>query len=150
MELARRAGGGDKDSRARLREILDHNPELWKAAGDAGAFAVREWVELVAGGNALAAESIPRKLAELKASLAGPSAAPLERLLIDYVGVTWLAAQHGEMGAAQAGGSLEQARLRLRRAESAQRRFAGAVKTLAMVRALLPKGVVVEEPADQG
>lgn len=49
---------------------------------------------------------------------------------------TWLAAQEGEQAAAESGGSLAQARYRLTRAESAQRRHLRAVRTLAMVRAL--------------
>jgi hypothetical protein len=75
----------------------------------------------------------------------------LESLLVDYVGVTWLAALSGELAAAQAGGNAEVARLRLRRAESAARRFTGAVKTLALIRALLPKtlSVIRQERGEQ-
>jgi hypothetical protein len=150
-ELVRRAGEGNETCLAGLRQILDKDPELWRAAGDVSALAERMWIDLVANGNKLAEESIPRNLRELKVQLAGPSPTPLERLLMDYVGVTWLAAQHGEIGAAQVGGSLDQAKLRLRRAESAQKRFTGAVKTFALIRALAPKGMpVVEESGKPG
>src|ERR1019366_9278853 len=66
----------------------------------------------------------------------------LETMLVDLVATTWLAAQHGEaIAASPEGGSLQQASLRLRRAESSQRRFLNAVRTLTMVRALLPRGL---------
>lgn len=38
---------------------------------------------------------------------------------------------------------MELAKLRLKRAESAQKRFTGAVKALTLVRALVPKGVSI-------
>jgi hypothetical protein len=147
----RRAGEGNEKCLAGLRQLLDQNPELWRVAGNASALAERVWAELVACGNKLTELSIPRKLAELKAGLAGTAPSPLESLLIDYVGVTWLAAQEGEIAAAQAGGGPEVARLRLRRAESAGKRFTGAVKTLSLIRALLPKTlpVIGQEPGEQ-
>ena len=81
--------------------------------------------------------------------MAGPHATPLEKLLIDQVGVTWLAAQHGEISLAdEPGGSLQQANFRLRRAESAQRRLLNAVKTLTMVRALVPRGLLPQSAGD--
>jgi hypothetical protein len=76
----------------------------------------------------------------LKGELAGSQAGPLEKLLIDLLGVSWLATCQAEAAAAQVGGSLPLAAFRLRRAESAQRRFASAVKMLLLVRTLLPSG----------
>jgi len=141
QELVRRAGEGNETCLAGLRGILDQNPTLWRTAGDVSALAERMWAELVAGGSKLVEMSIPRKLKEFKAGLAGASPSPLESLLIDYISVTWLASMQGETAAAQVGGSAEQARLRLRRAESAAKRFTGAVKTLSLVRALVPKSL---------
>jgi hypothetical protein len=123
----------------RLRQLLDENPDLWRGAGDVGAIAERAWIEVLAEGNALISESVTRRLRELKIELAGAETTPLETLLVDVVGVTWLAAKHGEMHAASSGGSLQQAAFRLKRAEPAQRRFLGRIKTLAKIRALLPR-----------
>lgn len=140
VNLARQAEQGDQSSVTRLRQILDKGPEIWRAAGDVGAIAERAWIEQLASGNVLASESISRRLHELKSELTGTSATPLERLLIDTVGVTWLAAKHAELNAASSqGGSLQQAGFRLKRAESAQRRFLGAIKALGKIRALLPR-----------
>ena len=63
-------------------------------------------------------------------------ASPQQRLAARYVAVAWLAASRAE--AAQPTEHLPRAAFRLKQAESAQRRFAGAVRTLATIRALLP------------
>jgi hypothetical protein len=141
--LIGQANAGDRAALARLGRFLDVNPALWEKAGDLTALAERAWVGLIAGGDALLAESARRKLRQFKGALAGAHPTPLEQLLVGQVGVCWLAAQHGELQAAgPAGGSLQQAAFRLKRAESAQRRLQGAVKTLATLRALLPEGLV--------
>jgi hypothetical protein len=57
---------------------------------------------------------------------------------VGHVGVTWLAACKAEADAAQPAENLPRAAFRLKQAESAQKRFAGAVRTLATIRALLP------------
>jgi hypothetical protein len=144
-ELSRRAGEGNESCLAGLRQLLDQRPEIWQAAGSVTGLIERMWAELLASGNRLVEESILRKVKELKAELAEVSATPLEALLVDYIGITYLAAMHGEISAAQDGGSVEQVKLRLRRAESGHKRFTGAVKALSLVRALMPRKVVPVE-----
>jgi len=142
LEVARRASNGNERCLAGLRQILDIRPDLWESVGNVSLLAERAWVELIAAGDKLVEEAALRRLRALKARLAGNDPTPLEEMLVDLIGVTYLAAEHGEFAAAApAGGSIQQATLRYRRAESAQRRFASAVKTLTMVRALLPKGM---------
>lgn len=136
-ELVRRASAGNQLCIARLREILDAKPEIWQRAGDLSLMAQRSWIDLICAGNAFAAESIKRMVRQIKNDLIGKTPTPIERLLIDLIGVTWLAAFQGEATAAETGGSAQQATLRLRRAESAQRRFLRAIKTLTTLRALL-------------
>jgi hypothetical protein len=140
--LVRRANAGSEECLAGLRAVLDDDPQLWRRAGDVGARAERAWVELLAAGNQLAAESIPRRLRELKAELAGPRPSPLEELLVQLLGLSWLAVCHAEAAAAEPGGSLPQAALRYRRAESAGRRFVNAAKLLATLRELAPRGLL--------
>src|SRR5262249_25792114 len=103
----------------------------------------RLWTELMAGTNRLVAESVKRTLNKMKHELAGPRPTPLEKLLVDQVVVTWLAAMHGEAQAASPpGGSLEQAAFRLKRAESSQKRYLNSIKTLGLLRSALPAGLV--------
>jgi hypothetical protein len=142
-ELVRRASAGNKVCLAGLRKLLDEKPEIWRTVGNLSALAEKCWIGLLGNGNKLAEESIPRRLKELKAELAGHHPTPLEKMLIDLIGVTWLAAQHGEISAAgPPGASLQQANFRLRRAESAQRRLLNSVKMLTMVRALVPRSLM--------
>ena len=130
-----------------LRRFLDVNPSIWQQAGDLTTIAERTWIDLIAGPNQLVSESVRRQLAQTKAELKGPQPTALEALLADQVAVTWLASRDAEIQAAgPPGGSLAQATFRLRRAESAQKRLAQAVKTLATLRALVPQGPVPANP----
>lgn len=145
--LVSQANQGDREAIKRLKVFLDKNPAIWERAGDLTAIAERAWIDLIAGPNQLVSESARRRVAQLKESLAGPHPTPLERLLIDQVAVCWLGANHSEVEAASpSGGSLDQATFRLRRAESAQKRLMNATKTLALLRAALPKGLVPSTP----
>jgi hypothetical protein len=146
-DLVQRANGGDADALNRLRRFLDRNPSLWKQAGDLAAVAERAWVELLAGPNQLVAESVRRRIAQLKNDLAGPHATTMELLLVDLIAATWLAAEHSEIQAASpATASIAQAAFRLRRAESAQKRLLRAIKMLASLRALAPTGLAPLAP----
>jgi hypothetical protein len=137
-----RANAGDRAALAELRAVLDRHPDAQQAAGDLARLAEAAWLDLVAAGNALAREALQRELARLKADLAGPHPTGLERLLVADVCVSYLAKRQAEIAAASpAGGSLPQAAFRLRRVESAQRRFLTAVKVLTKLRALVPEGL---------
>lgn len=135
--LARQAQNGDAASLKRLHQHLDGTPEIWKRIGDISILTELDWIAAIADEDLLLKESLGRRLRELKNELAEGTKTPLERLLVDLIGVTWLAANHAEMQAALSQGSLQQAVFRLKRAESAQRRYLGAIKTLAKVRNLL-------------
>lgn len=141
--IVARADAGDQVALDDLRAILDKKPGIVQAVGDLSGRAERAWLKLIAP-NKLAEESIGRRVRELKASLAGKNSSALETVLSDWIAVTWLAAHQAELSAATPpnGASLQQALFRCRRAESAGRRFTSAVKTLTMVRALLPRNVV--------
>jgi hypothetical protein len=145
QELVKRASDGNEACLVGLRDFLDKHPDIWEVAGNLSALAERHWTEVIANGNALAELSIPRRLQSLRTELLGSDPTPLEKLLVDVIGVSWLAAQHGEIVASRQDGSVQQIASRLRRAESGQRRLLSAVKSLAVVRALLPRAL--PEPA---
>jgi hypothetical protein len=146
-ELVHRANQGERLAIDRLKSFLDLNPPIWQRAGDLTAVAERAWVELIAGADQFRTESVKRRLAELKDQLKGPHPTALEAVLCDLIGVAWLGMQHAEIQAASpAGGSLEQAAFRLKRAESSQKRLVNATKTLATLRALVPAGLVPARP----
>lgn len=141
QKLTARANDGIPSAVDALRKLLDQHPELWHSVGDLGAFAERAWIDLVAGGNKLVEQASTRRLNELKAQLAGSNPTTLETLVSDLVALNWLVVQEANMAAANPPGkNLPLATYRLRRAESAQRRFASATRSLATLRALLPRG----------
>jgi len=141
-ELVARANAGDRDAIARLRRVLDANPDIWKRAGDLAAVAEASWMELISGPDKLMDESVRRQLAAMKHELAGSHPTELERLLIQQITTTWLAVTHAEVQAASTTSvSMGQASFRLKRAESAQKRHLTAMKTLAVLRTHCGKGL---------
>jgi hypothetical protein len=141
-----RANRGDPEAIAQLRICLDQNPQVWQRAGDLAAVAESAWIDLLAESNQLVAECIKRRLAQLKRDLAGDDPSAIEKLLIDHLAACYLAAEHAQIqAAAPPGGSLEQASFALRRAESSQKRLLNALKTLTVLRAVVPRGLL---PAD--
>src|SRR5262249_31104554 len=83
-----------------------------------------------------------RKLAELKADLAGPSPSQVEKLLVDRIGGCWLHVFHLEMEATHGLGSTNtpQAGYAQRRLGSANRRYLSSLRQLATVSRLLGLG----------
>jgi len=136
-ELVLRTFEGDPACLAQIPKLLDENPQIWEMLGDLTRITEDSWIDRIANRNRIFAETIRRRLALQKASLAGSEPTPLEQMLVANIGLCWLAAHHGEMTAASTtGASLQQATFMFRRAESAQRRLLRAVKTLATIRSL--------------
>ena len=129
-----------------LRKILDDHPEVWRHVGDLAALAEQAWIAVLAAGHPLAVEAMKRTVAEMRAELAGGHPTRIERLLVDQVVACWLETTYLERDAADPGyAALEQAAFRLKRLESAQKRYLSAVKTLTAVRALAPGGLAPAE-----
>lgn len=142
--LVTRAKQGDASALPRIRAILDHHPEIWETVGDLARYVEAAWIDLIAGDDALVRESMKRQACEWRAALSGPHATQAEKMLVDLVVNNWLAAQQAEHAQATqtgAGGSLMQASYRLKRAESAQRKFLSAMKMLTTLRAAVPEGL---------
>ena len=137
-QLLKKAEAGDRSVLPQLQRALDGNPDLWRGYGDLAAHAEASLAMLAAGPNLLLAESLKRKLAELKAELGGESPSALERLLIERVTATWLQTNYVDGLLAQAAGAGE-ARLKVLRQmqDGAHRRHLAAIKQLAVVRRLL-------------
>ena len=137
--LLARAQAGDATALAPLREWLDERPDVWRKLGDLAAHARQALLALAAGDSLVARESMERRMDELEAELAGASPSPLERVLAKRVALTWAQSHVADLDALQnARGSTPLAAHALKRQESAARRFAQAVRSLATVRRLLP------------
>jgi hypothetical protein len=103
-QLLKRAEAGDRSVLPQLQRALDGNAALWRGYGDLAAHAEASLAMLAAGPNLLLAESLKRKLAELKAELGGASPSPLEKLLVERVTATWLQTNYHDSLVAQAAG----------------------------------------------
>ena len=137
-QLLKKAEAGDRSVLPQLRRALDGDPDLWRGYGNLAAHAEASLAMLAAGPNLLLAESLRRKLAELKAELGGESPSPLEKLLAERITATWLQVAYFDALLAQAGGAGD-ARLRAlqRLQDAAHRRHLAGVRQLAVVRRLL-------------
>jgi hypothetical protein len=155
--LVLRAQTGDATTLPRIRTILDEHPAIWRHVGDLSALAERAWIAVLSGEHPLAVESMKRTVTDMKADLAGKHPTRMEQMLVDQVVGCWMEVKYLETAYAEpAQGSLQQAGFRLKRRESAQKRYLAAVKTLTTVRALTPAGLtpspaatVYEEPKRQ-
>ena len=139
--LVEQAQAGDTTALARLRQLLDEQPEVWRHFSDLAARVEGAWLGLLAADHPLMVEALKRTAQELKTDLLGENPTQLERLLVDRVVSGWLEARYAEAQAARpASGGVDQAARRLRHEESAKRRLLAAVKTLTALRALLLTG----------
>jgi hypothetical protein len=138
-KLNARANAGEPGALAELEEFLRDQPEVLATAGDLARHAEKAWIDLVVGKDSFTRIAVTSQVEELKTELAGSDPSPLEKLLVDHIAVAHLAMRQAEVSTAQLGGSIAQAAFRLKKAESAQRRFLLATKSLATLRALQPR-----------
>ena len=135
------ANRGDKAALTELRKLLLEHPEIWRHMGNLSRLAEQAWIGLIAAGNQLVVESVRRQAAEMRSELAGPHPTAIEKLLVEQVVGTWLAAKYAEITAAETGGSPGQQTTRLKRAESSQKRYLAAIRQLTELRARMPSGM---------
>ncbi len=137
--VATRADRGDERALRTIRRLLDGCPELWEMWGDVAAAAEDALIDLHAGKSALTREGLRRRLRDMRASLAGPSASPLEHLLVQRVVVCWLHSYEADLAYARALRDVPPQLVELyhRRQDRAARQYLKAIRSLADVRRLL-------------
>lgn len=140
LELARR---GRREILPQLRQALDEHPELWQRYGDIAVMCQESWLVRLAEKNLLVLESTRRQAEALKRELAGDRPTPLENLIVERVVAAWLASVCADVAAASEAGTGKVATFLTKRAETAQRQFMNAARSLALVRRLLVRPVVI-------
>lgn len=137
--LVKRAEAGDNEALAITREIFDLVPDLWDAYGDLASAAEKALVDLYSGDNVLGRDALTRKLATVRAELAGPETSPLEQLLVERVVACWLQSYHADFAYARALKELppDQVNPYERRQDRAARQYLKSLQSLATVRRLL-------------
>jgi hypothetical protein len=133
--LLKRAEEGDRSVLPELCAALDANPQMWKRYGDLAQHAEAALCMLAAGNNFLLAESLNRKLQQMKKEFGGPTPSPIERLLVERLTATWLQVNFYDGLIAQAKDTTS-ARWKVleRQQDAAGRRHLSAIKALATVR----------------
>ena len=140
MEIAvKRADRGDQDALQAVRLMFDKLPAMWDGYGDLASAAERALVDLYAGHSALAREGLCRKLAAMRARLAGPEASPLEQMMVERVVACWLQSFHADFAYAKALVELSSKEVEFyqRRQDRAARQYLKSLRSLADVRRLL-------------
>jgi hypothetical protein len=137
--LIRRAEQGDESILPQLQALFDgdRGARLVEAfGGDMARTAEQLMVARSSGENMVVREALHRKLAALRAELAGPDPTPIERLLAERAALCWLGVNEFEAAAAQQLGpiSIDQADYEQRRLDRAHKRFLMALRTLTAVR----------------
>ena len=93
----------------------------------------------IAGGDQLVLDSLLRYANELESSLVAPQSGPLERLAVQRIVAAWLECNYAALqGAEPHGETLKHAKFALEIRESADKRFHAAIRSLALVRQMLP------------
>jgi len=141
-DLVRRAEQGDHKVLPALRRALADHPEVWQRYGDLGDVVEATWLNEMGTVDRMMIEAWRRKVAQLKAEIAGDAPSPLEQLLARRIGAAWIQCQHSDLMsiATDADSEVSQANL-VRRQDAAHRRFLQAIQTLAVVRRLLRPSV---------
>ena len=138
LALVNRANQGDTSVLPALRKVFDERPELWEENGDLARVVEAGWLKRMCGQDELFKESVSRKLRTLRKELRGPTPSPLERLLVDRIGVCWLALHYAEAIYAQtvSGMTFKQGEYYQDRIDRSQKRYLAAIKALAQLRRL--------------
>jgi hypothetical protein len=136
--VLRRARSGDATALPAVRRMLDDPDAVDRLGGNLASQAEHALIRSTMDDNLSAREATHRKLALLRAELAGPAPPPLERLLVERVVACWLQLHVSDIHLAQQSGSLTmaQAEYHSRNRDRAHNRYLSAIKTLALVRRL--------------
>jgi hypothetical protein len=151
QSLVQRAQQGDRSALPELKAALDEDATLWQRHGDLAYHAQTAWLDLVGGADLLLRECVERKLAELRAELAGPAPTKLEGLLVERVAACWLQLHFADASYAQTRSVTASASTRkelLQRQVAAERRYLAAIKQLALVQKLLKPATSADRAAE--
>jgi hypothetical protein len=95
-------------------------------------------IKAASGGEWLTGEAVKRESARMRERLAGPSPTSLEQMAVERVVLTWTQLQHVEMCFMKAQQDLGWAKYWLKRQQQADKLHREAVKSLLLIRELLP------------
>jgi hypothetical protein len=137
--LVKAANEGNEEALEVLRTMLSDLPEIWRHVGDLFAHAKESMIKLIAKDNQLLVESLRLSVEEMESELQGTNTSRLERMAVQRIVATWLELQFTDtVHPEPQGKSLAQVKFALDLKNSAQRRFDAALKSLSLVKKMLP------------
>jgi hypothetical protein len=130
------ANGGDANALQRLRELLDGSPDVWQRLADLSSHALAATIASIAGGNTTIAESLRRKVEEMRQELQHGEDGLLHRLAVDRLIACWLAVQLADRRLLEAAPATPLSKYWSTRQEKGARMYDLALRSLADVRRL--------------
>lgn len=145
-QLVKWAKEGRRDVLPALQHLLDRKPELWRHYGDIAVQAQASWLELIGGEDLYLKACLERKAAEMRQSLSGPDASPLEQLQAErIVAVNLQLGYYEALLAKHEGGANSKIVDYLHeRCAATEHRLQQAMMNLARIRKLLPQVLKVD------
>ena len=141
-ELVEKAAQGDKKPLPEIRKILKESPELAWQIMDVSRVAEWRYTEIMLKEEDFGLKEVLRcQLAAMREEIAGDNPSPLERLLAEWIVLTWQQIQLFEDRYASSmskGMTIAQANYHQKRIDQAHRRHLSAIRTLAQIRKLGP------------
>jgi hypothetical protein len=131
-EILRTARAEDRSVVPDLQGTLD-SPEATEALGNLARRVELQVVDAISLGNADMREAMLKKLAAMRAELAGPNPTPLELQIVERIVLSWLAVHDAELQASDAEDHVDYWQ---RRIDHAHKRHLSAIKALATIRKL--------------
>jgi hypothetical protein len=131
---------GDKVAFAAVRTMLDQCPEMLDSFSTLGGSVEDRYLAVFTNEqDLLTREVFRRRLAAMRAELAGEQPTPLERLLTERIVACWLQVMHADSCMAKAESqsvTLTMGEYHRQRQNQAHKRYLSAIRTLAQVRRL--------------
>lgn len=132
------ANAGDSKALARLRQLLDDNPAIWRSLGDLPRYAREAMLATIAGKDESVRESLRRSADELLQRLTKESSSAIEKLAADRIVANWLECHFVDMlNPLPQGATIKQQRFHMQLKSSAQRRYDASLRSLATLKKLL-------------
>jgi hypothetical protein len=136
--LRQRANAGDLAAQTALKQFLNANPQLWEQLGNLARHAEMSFVKQLSAGDWLCGEAIRRKASKMRRKLAGPAPTLLEKMAVERIVACWLELQNTAMACLESQRKVDWASYWLKRQEQADKLYRAAIKSLALIRELLP------------
>ena len=144
------ANRGDPRAQQAIKQCISVSPGLCQQFGNLATHAETALIKLVSGGEVLTATAITQQAARMRRDLAGPAPTLLEEMAAQRVVACWLGLQHCEMEFLHNQASVHWARYWLARQAQADKLYRQAVRSLVLVRELLPATPQSGAPAEAG